>query len=89
MIEELKEGRFSGTLLTREDKPIRYAVYKKRLPNPDANKGESGGYRAIYLVEHDNRYIAFLAIYYKAEQETVSDAYIGGLVDGILMDYSR
>jgi mRNA-degrading endonuclease RelE of RelBE toxin-antitoxin system len=88
LVEELEHGQFSGSLLFREDEPEPYEVYKKRLPNPDANKGESHGYRVVYLARHQNKLVAMITIYYKGDKETVPDSYIRGWVDAILMAHS-
>ena len=73
-------------MIERCDEPVPYEIYKKRLPNPDANEGKRRGYRIYYLVEYSGKYIVFLTIYYKKEQTKVSDAYIRGLVDGVLLN---
>ena len=86
LVEELEKGEFSGELLTRQDEPIPYEVYKKRLPNEDTQVGKSDGYRVIYLAMHETRIVALLTMYYKKEQETVSEAYIKGLIDGFFLD---
>ena len=62
-------------------------VYKMRLPNPDANAGKSGGYRVIYTVVTDHKLLFILTIYCKKEKISVPDAYIEGLLDGIISEY--
>ena len=86
LVNELRDGRFSGTVLKRSDEPIHYEIYKKRLPNLNTNEGISGGYRVIYLAQHDDRFVIFITMYYKPEQETVSDAYIEGWIDSLFAD---
>lgn len=50
-------------------------VYKVRLPNRDAGRGKSGGYRVIYYVKTaDSVYL--LLIYSKSAQDDVPDALI-------------
>ena len=52
-------------------------VYKVRIPNRDAGRGKSGGYRIIYYVQTaENVYL--LLIYSKSEQEDVPTALILG-----------
>ncbi|MDR3314813.1 MAG: type II toxin-antitoxin system RelE/ParE family toxin [Oscillospiraceae bacterium] len=80
---EMEKGNLSGDILTRSDSPVPYDVYKKRLPNPDTNVGQSNGYRLIYFARHDNKIIVFITIYYKKEQETISDSYIQGWIDAL------
>ena len=79
--KELEQGRFTGDRFIHSDDPP-YDVYKKRLPNPDANAGASNGYRVIYIAEHANRIIGLLAIYYKKEQEILAETYIEWLIEG-------
>lgn len=47
-------------------------VFKQRLENPDANKGKSGGFRAIYLLLKTGNDIYPLTIYSKSDQEDIS-----------------
>ena len=84
---ELQQGNFSGDRIIHSDAPP-YDVYKKRLPNPDVNVGQSNGYRVIYLAEHANRIIALLAIYYKKEDEELADTYIEWLIEGFFASYN-
>ena len=86
LVSELRNGHFTGTVLKRSDEPVRYEIYKKRLPNLNTNEGKSNGYRVIYLTQHDEKYVIFITIYYKPEQETVSDAYIEGWIDCLFAD---
>jgi len=79
--EELSQGKFSGTLVKRVEKPIKYDEYKLRLPNEDANEGKSNGYRVIYAVMQKNKLVLLITVYYKKEIETVSQEYIDGLIE--------
>ena len=83
-IVEVEKGNFSGDIIEHSNEPP-YDVYKARLPNEDVNVGKSNGYRLIYIAKHDNRIIAFLCIYYKKEDETVTDTYVKGLIDGYFL----
>ena len=84
--EQLINGDFQGDLIRHSDNPTPYDVYKLRLPNPDTNVGKSNGYRIIYVVVTEHRIVVLLAIYYKKEQESLSDLYIDGLIDGYFFD---
>jgi len=84
--EQLAKGEFPGVLIRSVEGSKPYEVYKLRLPNPDANVGKSGGYRVYYLVVVERKVVMLLTIYYKKEDETVSDAYIDGLIDGVFID---
>lgn len=84
LIEELENGHFTGDILTQNINP-KYSLYKKRIPNKDTKSGVSNGYRVIYIVAYDKRAVGLLDIYYKKEDETLTERYIQGLVDGFLM----
>ncbi len=43
-----------------------------RIPNPDAGKGTRGGFRVIYYVIRDDKYINLLAIYSKTEVDNIT-----------------
>ena len=84
--EQLEKGDFPGTLIRSVSGPRAYDLYKLRLPNPDANVGKSGGYRVYYVVVIDKKVVMLLTIYYKKEDESVSEAYIDGLIDGLFKE---
>jgi mRNA-degrading endonuclease RelE of RelBE toxin-antitoxin system len=50
---------------------VGYDVYKVRLPNPSAQRGKSGGFRAIYYVQMADS-VFLLTIYSKTEQADIS-----------------
>jgi len=85
VIQELRSGDFEGNILKKNINPA-YTVYKKRLPNLDTKAGKSNGYRLIYIVMHDFNVVGLLEIYYKKETETLSDAYIEGLIDWFILE---
>ena len=85
LISDLEKGMFDGDLITHQDTPTPYDVYKIRLPNPDANVGKSNGYRVIYFVVTESKIVVLLTIYYKKEQEEFDEIYINGLIDGYFM----
>ncbi len=60
-----------------------YTVYKVRLPNCDAQRGKSGGYRVIYYIQIP-QHIILLTIYSKSERsDTGMDA-----IQNIISDVS-
>ena len=83
--KKLQRGEFEGDKISHKDNPLPHDVYKLRLPNPDTGVGKSNGYRVIYLVVMESKIVVLLTIYYKKEQETVSDTYINGLIDGYFL----
>ena len=85
LTEKFSRGEFEGDRITHSDFPTPHDVYKLRLPNPDAGVGKSNGYRVIYTVVTEFKLVVFLTIYYKKEDEAVSDAYVNGLIDGYFL----
>jgi len=85
LINQVINGEFEGKKLTHSDFPTPHDVYKLRLPNPDTNVGKSDGYRVIYMVLTETKIVVFLMIYYKKEQEAVSDSYMAALIDGYFL----
>ena len=84
--EELSKGNFIGDLIRRSDTPEPYELYKLRLPNLDAVADKSSGYRVYYIVVTERQIVVLLTIYYKKEDETVTDTYINGLIAGYFLD---
>ena len=85
--EQLRTGHFPGTLIFKGTEQKPYDVYKVRLPNEDTNQGKSNGYRIFYVVVHIEKRVVLLAIYYKKENDTLSDEYIYGLIDGLAQSH--
>lgn len=54
---------------------VQAIVYKARVPNSDAGRGKSGGYRVIYYLPIDDL-IILLSIYSKADQADIAAAEI-------------
>jgi len=76
VISDLETGETLGDRIPN----IEYAVYKVRLPNPDAQKGKSGGFRVIYcLITEDGALLLF--IYSKSDQTDVPIEVIIQLID--------
>src|SRR3954447_15424457 len=79
LIRELEQGQTPGDQIQGTG----YTAYKVRLPNPDAGKGKSGGYRVIYYIRTSDRIIALL-IYSKSDQVDVSADEIRQLIEEYL-----
>jgi mRNA-degrading endonuclease RelE of RelBE toxin-antitoxin system len=52
---------------------VGYEVYKARLGNRDLQRGKSGGYRVVYLVETGGG-VVLLSLYAKSDREDISAA---------------
>jgi mRNA-degrading endonuclease RelE of RelBE toxin-antitoxin system len=76
LINELEKGQTSGDRLQGQSG----VAYKVRLPNRDAQRGKSGGYRVIYYARTEDIFY-LLTIYSKSEMINVSDALIAQLID--------
>jgi mRNA-degrading endonuclease RelE of RelBE toxin-antitoxin system len=59
---------------------IGYEVYKVRLSNPSAARGKSGGFRAIYYVQLNDK-LYLITIYSKTEQEDISPDEIRQIIE--------
>jgi mRNA-degrading endonuclease RelE of RelBE toxin-antitoxin system len=64
LIDRLKLGEIPGD---RIQGVAPYRVYKARLPNSDARRGKSGGYRVVYYLETEEQTV-LLTIYSKTDQ---------------------
>ena len=76
LIQILTQGETPGDQL----QGVGYTAYKTRLPNPDANKGKSGGYRVVYYIKKVDRVI-LLVIYSKTDQVDILPEEIRQLID--------
>ncbi len=63
VIDRLGAGETPGDRL----QGIRHRVYKVRVPNRDARRGKSGGYRVLYYLQAEERAI-LLTLYSKSDQ---------------------
>ncbi|WP_017305860.1 type II toxin-antitoxin system RelE family toxin [Spirulina subsalsa] len=81
VIEPLKQGCVLGDRLAGFGENI--YVYKVRAKNSNIQKGKSGGYRIIYLLESETS-ILLLTIYTKSEQDDITVEQI----QDILADFS-
>ena len=75
-IERLEQGELLGDPYDGLGLPPNEDIYKLRIPNPDAGKGSSGGFRVIYYVVRDNQYIDLLVIYSKLEIDNIAQSEI-------------
>ena len=66
LLDKLASGETPGDQIQHVKRP----VYKVRVPNQDAQKGKSGGYRVIYYIKTSTR-VVLLAIYSKSEQTDI------------------
>jgi mRNA-degrading endonuclease RelE of RelBE toxin-antitoxin system len=67
LIDDLANGETPGDQIQH----VKRTAYKVRIPNRDAQKGKSGGYRVIYYIKTSAR-VVLLAIYSKSEQIDIS-----------------
>jgi mRNA-degrading endonuclease RelE of RelBE toxin-antitoxin system len=58
-----------------------HVVYKVRVPNADARRGTSGGYRVVYYVQTAER-VVLVTIYSKSDQGNVSAAALRRIIEG-------
>jgi mRNA-degrading endonuclease RelE of RelBE toxin-antitoxin system len=65
--DQLQRGETPGDQIPN----VGYTVYKVRIPNRDAKRGKSGGYRVIYYLKTKTN-IFLIAIYAKSESEDIS-----------------
>lgn len=62
---------------------VGYDVYKVRLPNPSAQRGKSGGFRAVYYVKRLS-YVVLVSIYSKTEQSDIAMEQIRQVLENLL-----
>lgn len=70
VIEALTDQLEAGEIPGDRIQGLSRIVYKVRLPNPDAQRGKSGGYRVIYYIQTAER-VALLLIYAKVAVENI------------------
>jgi mRNA-degrading endonuclease RelE of RelBE toxin-antitoxin system len=75
-IQRLEQGEIPGDRLQR----VKRVIYKARMPNTDAQRGKSGGYRVIYYLKQDD-FIVLIYLYSKSELDDVDEAFIDALID--------
>jgi mRNA-degrading endonuclease RelE of RelBE toxin-antitoxin system len=57
-----------------------YTVYKVRVPNRDAQRGKSGGYRVIYYLQTAEQVI-LITLYSKTEQGDIAPELIRQIIE--------
>lgn len=76
LLQQLKRDERPGDRIPR----VGYSVYKVRLPNPAANKGKSGGFRAIYYVRIADR-VLMVTLYSKSKQVDISPEKLRAIIE--------
>lgn len=74
----------AGNVLGDKIPEIGFNVYKVRLPNPDAQKGKSGGFRIVYYLKQQD-HVWLITIYSKSDQGDVPTS----LVIDRIQEYER
>ncbi|MBZ0301847.1 MAG: type II toxin-antitoxin system RelE/ParE family toxin [Anaerolineae bacterium] len=75
LIDQLIDGKTPGDQIQSTG----YTVYKVRLPNRDAQRGKSGGYRVIYYIRTLTQ-IVLLTIYSKSDRSDTNTGDIQALI---------
>lgn len=81
LLEALAAGETPGEQIPNTG----YDVFKVRLPNRDAQRGKSGGYRVIYWLKTAKKRI-LLDIYSKSDQSNVDSSAISQIVERLAQD---
>ena len=76
LVERLENGETPGDRIAGLKG---YRVYKTRIPNSDARRGKSGGYRVVYYLIANNTTV-LLTIYTKSEQTDISANEIASII---------
>lgn len=76
IIEKLREGEILGDQIPATG----HTIYKVRIPNRDAQRGKSGGYRMIYYIRTMSK-IVLLTIYSKSERVDIHPHEIQDILD--------
>ena len=75
----------TGNLVGDKIQGTNYLLYKARVPNRDAQRGKSGGYRVIYYVVTAQS-IVLVTIYAKSDQVDIALPEIDAIMREILDD---
>ena len=75
LIDQLEAGETPGDQVQGTG----YTVYKVRLPNRDAQRGKSGGYRVIYYIQ-TLKQIMLLSVYAKSDRSNISTGELQGII---------
>ncbi|MBL8134905.1 MAG: type II toxin-antitoxin system RelE/ParE family toxin [Anaerolineae bacterium] len=79
LLDELNSGRTPGDRL---EKLSPYVVYKTRVPNSDARRGKSGGYRVLYYLRAAE-VIILVTIFSKSDQSDVAENALRHILDEV------
>ncbi len=78
MLRDFEDLGIHGERLVGFDREVR----KVRLTNRSANRGKSGGFRALYVVENES-VIRLIRIYSKTEESTVRQTEISRILKSL------
>jgi mRNA-degrading endonuclease RelE of RelBE toxin-antitoxin system len=73
LLLNLQSGEICGDLM-------QHVGYKVRLPNRDAKRGKSGGYRVIYYLQM-SEHIILVSVYSKIEQGDINPQQIKKIIE--------
>lgn len=76
VLDELQAGDTPGDQVPGTG----YALYKVRIPNRDARRGRSGGYRVIYYLQTGSDRL-LVTIYSKSDQADVAAAELRKIIE--------
>ncbi len=79
-LEPLLESLQAGETLGDQIQHVGYSIYKVRLPNRDARRGKSGGYRVIYYLQTAEQVI-LVTLYSNTEQGDIAPALIRQIIE--------
>jgi mRNA-degrading endonuclease RelE of RelBE toxin-antitoxin system len=76
LLNSLQSGETPGDQVPH----VHYTVYKVRVPNRDAQRGKSGGYRVIYYLQTAEQVI-LITLYSKTEQGDIAPELIRQIIE--------
>lgn len=79
-LQPLLDGLQAGVTPGDQIPGVGYTAYKVRLPNTDAGRGKSSGYRVIYYLETEAD-LLLLTIYSKTEQSDLAPHQVKRIID--------
>jgi mRNA-degrading endonuclease RelE of RelBE toxin-antitoxin system len=79
VLDRLRTGETPGDRIPG----IEYVVYKERIRNQDARKGQSGGYRLVYYLRTISKVIV-ITIYSKSQVIDISPTEVRRIIEDIL-----
>jgi mRNA-degrading endonuclease RelE of RelBE toxin-antitoxin system len=83
LIDDLSAGQTPGDQIQGTG----HTIYKVRLPNQDAGRGKSAGYRVVYYIRTAIN-IVLLTIYAKTEQSDIQSATLIDIIADLNPDTS-